>query len=138
MRRFGQKIIRQVFWPNRIKVIRRFRAIQIIGLSAILPFRFIWATNFLHLIFLMEQSNIQCCHQICVQNCQSAYSNFKTLYAVRWLLHCTTSPTAPTVNPHNKLVKFKLECWLLLTKFLAEILRPSPSFNIMVAKLKFF
>ncbi len=29
----------------------------------------------------MEQSNILCCHQICVQNCQSAYSSFKTLYA---------------------------------------------------------
>jgi hypothetical protein len=28
MRRFGQKIIRQVFWSNRIKVIRRFTAVQ--------------------------------------------------------------------------------------------------------------
>jgi hypothetical protein len=30
---------------------------------------------------LIEQSNILRCHQICVQNGQSAYSIFKTLYA---------------------------------------------------------
>jgi hypothetical protein len=61
----------------------------------------------------MEQCNILRCHKICVQNGQSVYSIFKTLYAdwaildknlmETWMFDCSIVQRRPTATTNSNL-----------------------------------